>query len=323
MTRRIAFGCESHRGCRYRARHVVRQRDLFIAGPTLRLLAGDCGLRARGPRLQLIRRLPRRRHAVGAAPCLASLRLRGTTSQRPSPAFRAGAIPAFYRRPVPAAERTPRGGRRPPRRAPRPLARHAARRRPRVPARPAARAELPARRGGGRVQGGAARPAVAGVLGRRALEPAVRSSRPSTRASASSSRQRLRRARWRRCAARGRAGRECSTIAAQPAASTSSPTTRSRTRSRVICRLLGVPTDRQRGLLDWSHRAREDVRVRTTTASGAAATAAAAEFIDYVVELDRGTRRSPRTTSSRRSPRSRTRATGSPTTRSSPRSSSC
>ena len=53
----------------------------------------------------------------------------------------------------------------------------------------------------------------------------------------------------------------------------------------VICRLLGVPTDRGRDLLDWSHAMVKMYELDTTEAQAEAATAAAAEFRDYVVSL--------------------------------------
>src|SRR6266542_4110159 len=62
----------------------------------------------------------------------------------------------------------------------------------------------------------------------------------------------------------------------------------------VICRMLGVPLDRQRDLLDWSHRMVKmyefDVQVEAATA----ANRAAAEFQDYVRELIRERRAQPR-----------------------------
>ena len=62
----------------------------------------------------------------------------------------------------------------------------------------------------------------------------------------------------------------------------------------LICRLLGVPTDRQRDLLDWSHRHVKMYEFDTTEQQAASATAAAAEFSDYVLGLIEERRRSPR-----------------------------
>ena len=62
----------------------------------------------------------------------------------------------------------------------------------------------------------------------------------------------------------------------------------------LVCRLLGVPTDRHRDLLDWSHRHVKMYEFDTTPEQAASATAAAAEFRDYVVELVEERRRSPR-----------------------------
>jgi len=53
----------------------------------------------------------------------------------------------------------------------------------------------------------------------------------------------------------------------------------------VICRLLGVTTDRGRDLLDWSHAMVKMYELDTTAAQAETATAAAAEFRDYVVSL--------------------------------------
>src|SRR5437588_4083735 len=50
----------------------------------------------------------------------------------------------------------------------------------------------------------------------------------------------------------------------------------------VICRLLGVPTERGRDLLDWSHAMVKMYELDTTQEQAEAATAAAAEFRDYV-----------------------------------------
>ena len=62
----------------------------------------------------------------------------------------------------------------------------------------------------------------------------------------------------------------------------------------VICRLLGVPTERGRDLLDWSHAMVKMYELDTTQAQAEAATAAAAEFRDYVVSLIDERRREPR-----------------------------
>ena len=61
----------------------------------------------------------------------------------------------------------------------------------------------------------------------------------------------------------------------------------------VICRLLGVPTDRGRDLLDWSHAMVKMYELDTTLAQAEAATAAAAEFCDYVASLIEERRREP------------------------------
>ena len=62
----------------------------------------------------------------------------------------------------------------------------------------------------------------------------------------------------------------------------------------VICRMLGVPTDRQHDLLDWSHAMVKMYELDTTEAQAEAATQAAAEFRDYVVSLAEERRREPR-----------------------------
>jgi cytochrome P450 len=62
----------------------------------------------------------------------------------------------------------------------------------------------------------------------------------------------------------------------------------------VICRLLGVPTERGRALLDWSHAMVKMYELDTTEAQAAAATLAAAGFRAYVLELIGDRRRSPR-----------------------------
>jgi cytochrome P450 len=62
----------------------------------------------------------------------------------------------------------------------------------------------------------------------------------------------------------------------------------------LICRLLGVPVDRHRDLLEWSHRHVRMYEFDTTEDEAASATAAAAEFRDYVLGLIAERRRSPR-----------------------------
>ena len=62
----------------------------------------------------------------------------------------------------------------------------------------------------------------------------------------------------------------------------------------VICRLLGVPTDRGRDLLDWSHAMVKMYELDTTEAQAEAATSAAAEFRAYVLGLIAERRRAPR-----------------------------
>jgi len=62
----------------------------------------------------------------------------------------------------------------------------------------------------------------------------------------------------------------------------------------LICRLLGVPTDRHRDLLDWSHRHVKMYEFDTTEAQAESATAAAAEFREYVLGLIAERRREPR-----------------------------
>ena len=61
----------------------------------------------------------------------------------------------------------------------------------------------------------------------------------------------------------------------------------------LICRLLGVPTDRHRDLLDWSHRHVKMYEFDTTPEQAASATAAAGEFRAYVIELVEERRRTP------------------------------
>src|SRR5581483_11246227 len=62
----------------------------------------------------------------------------------------------------------------------------------------------------------------------------------------------------------------------------------------LICRLLGVPTDRHRDLLDWSHRHVKMYEFDTTEEQAQSATRAADEFREYVLELIADRRRSPR-----------------------------
>jgi cytochrome P450 len=53
----------------------------------------------------------------------------------------------------------------------------------------------------------------------------------------------------------------------------------------VICRLLGVPTDRGRDLLDWSHAMVKMYELDTTLEQAKAATQAAADFREYVLSV--------------------------------------
>ena len=62
----------------------------------------------------------------------------------------------------------------------------------------------------------------------------------------------------------------------------------------LICRLLGVPTDRHRDLLDWSHRHVKMYEFDTTEEQAVSATRAAAEFRAYVLELIEDRRGTPR-----------------------------
>jgi cytochrome P450 len=62
----------------------------------------------------------------------------------------------------------------------------------------------------------------------------------------------------------------------------------------VICRMLGVPLDRHRDLLDWSHAMVKMYEFDTTEEQAVAANEAAAEFQEYVLELIAERRRSPR-----------------------------
>ena len=62
----------------------------------------------------------------------------------------------------------------------------------------------------------------------------------------------------------------------------------------VICRMLGVPLDRHRDLLDWSHRMVKMYEFEVPLEAAVAANKAAAEFQEYVHELIRERRASPR-----------------------------
>jgi cytochrome P450 len=62
----------------------------------------------------------------------------------------------------------------------------------------------------------------------------------------------------------------------------------------LICELLGVPTDRHRDLLDWSHRHVKMYEFDTTEEQAVSATKAAAEFREYVLGLIEERRRTPR-----------------------------
>jgi cytochrome P450 len=62
----------------------------------------------------------------------------------------------------------------------------------------------------------------------------------------------------------------------------------------VICRMLGVPLDRHRDLLDWSHRMVKMYEFDVPEAAARAANQAAAEFQEYVVGLIRERRTKPR-----------------------------
>jgi len=61
----------------------------------------------------------------------------------------------------------------------------------------------------------------------------------------------------------------------------------------LICRWLGVPLDRHRDLLDWSHAHVKMYEFDTTEEQAIAANAAAAEFRDYALELIGERRRRP------------------------------
>ena len=62
----------------------------------------------------------------------------------------------------------------------------------------------------------------------------------------------------------------------------------------VICRLLGVPLDRHRDLLDWSHRMVKMYELDVPVEAAEAANRAAGEFREYVHELIRERRAKPR-----------------------------
>jgi cytochrome P450 len=62
----------------------------------------------------------------------------------------------------------------------------------------------------------------------------------------------------------------------------------------VICRMLGVPTDRGRDLLDWSHAMVKMYELDTTDEQAERATEAAADFRDYVLSLIGERRSEPR-----------------------------
>jgi cytochrome P450 len=61
----------------------------------------------------------------------------------------------------------------------------------------------------------------------------------------------------------------------------------------IICRMLGVPMDRERDLLDWSHRIVKMYELSVSAADASAANDAAASFRDYVRELLEQRRRVP------------------------------
>jgi cytochrome P450 len=62
----------------------------------------------------------------------------------------------------------------------------------------------------------------------------------------------------------------------------------------VICRMLGVPLDRHRDLLDWSHRMVKMYEFDVSEEAATAANQAASEFQDYIRELIRERRVRPR-----------------------------
>ena len=61
----------------------------------------------------------------------------------------------------------------------------------------------------------------------------------------------------------------------------------------IICRLMGVPTDRAHDLLDWSHRIVKMYELHVPDESAAAANAAASDFREYVRELSAYRRHHP------------------------------
>src|SRR5213078_3456807 len=62
----------------------------------------------------------------------------------------------------------------------------------------------------------------------------------------------------------------------------------------VICRMLGVPLDRHRDMLDWSHRMVKMYEFNVPVEAATAANDAAAEFQEYIRELIRERRAEPR-----------------------------
>jgi cytochrome P450 len=62
----------------------------------------------------------------------------------------------------------------------------------------------------------------------------------------------------------------------------------------VICRMLGVPLDRHRDLLEWSHRMVKMYEFEVPPEAAGTANRAAAEFREYVLELIRERRANPR-----------------------------
>ncbi len=61
----------------------------------------------------------------------------------------------------------------------------------------------------------------------------------------------------------------------------------------LICRMLGVPIDRARDLVDWSHRLVKMYELNVSTEDATAANDAAADFRDYVEDLLQHRRRHP------------------------------
>ena len=135
------------------------------------------------------------------------------------------------------------------------LVRDPARGRPQLPAGQAPRSQLPARSGTRGDRCTAARSALAGLLGFRALEsPLARASRPHAPAQARSPRP-----------SRPAASRRCASLRTSLARELLEPLAEAGEMEllydyaqpysiAVICRMLGVPLDRHRDLLDWSHR---------------------------------------------------------------------